>query len=174
MIDCTSSLSKLGTIASSHGYNYASSTETKELWSRWSQIFQNSEPLLCLTVRECRIYKEDCSTDLSLETNIKIGTSSPWPVSYVQNVKAGWIETFCYQCWNKAQYINSKFSVNLRKDCSTHLVTAQNQKESELILSFSDSIETISQGWSEIFQNLDPITCGPITSCSLFQEDCQT
>lgn len=43
------------------------------------------------------------------------------------------------------------------------------------MLPYTGQSSEITIGWSDnIFNNTEPVNCGPITGCNLFQDDCKT
>jgi len=67
-----------------------------------------------------------------------------------------------------SQRVTFTFSITL-DDCSRHLVAASSPLADTLpTIGWNTSAQIVTNGWSDqIFKNIDPTFCGPVSSCVL-------
>ena len=68
----------------------------------WMNFFSSEDNTNC-PVTSCILMESTCSTEMTAETNLLIGSSSPWMVSAKQNIVDGWKKSFCLKCIGTAQ-----------------------------------------------------------------------
>ena len=69
----------------------------------WTNIIANSETSPTCDPTSCELRSSDCSQLYSTVYpmgRLTIASSSPWAITSVRNVVAGWVETVCLQCTN--------------------------------------------------------------------------
>ena len=65
--------------------------------SDWDTYFANTDSTHC-GINECILYESDCSTVMT--SPISMGASTPWDVTALKNIAAGYTLSLCVSCTN--------------------------------------------------------------------------
>jgi hypothetical protein len=142
---------------------------TTSTWTDWNTYFGNTDTNNC-GITSCTLYESDCSTALS--NPVSMAGVSPFDVTALKNVLAGYSQTMCVSCTNGAQTVHKdNWSVS-QLTCNTVLTAPTTTLTTSVTYDPLISTETIfpwsgTSTWDIFFSNTDTTNC-PITACNIY------
>lgn len=168
-------------------FDYIQSSKPQTSKVATSTYFVNKNTKKC-PVTECEVRDSSCKVPL---TDITAGQKSPFSLSAMTNVTAGYNQQICLICKNKHESALVKFNVSqpacaTTKNCPVTTCKGQLQKNEKTIknISFKYTQSNVPQAVQnttvtpallmtakDLFINKDQAKC-PITKCVLMENDC--